>query len=370
MSTQQTTFDACPTSDPTTDAVIAAEINDADDVFAAVDEFVDEILTAADQAVASDRLVNYLDQAAAVGFGRYSSQNQVALISQLNNREEEYKDYAPHWAGFWTWQNEHNRVVEKGETGFTILAPVTGPACPHCGNAPNYHDGNDALDCPRAGENPDTWDFDPQEEWSEGTLYFSTATTFAFQQTKPLEDADDDDTFTPQDVANGDDDRAATLFDTLTEAAESGVLPSGELAVRTEGRQYRPQSKGASRGGEIFVASGERQHTDRFRTLVHEIAHEILHQNTNNVPDNVKEVEAEAIAYTVSKYFGFDASGSDLYIGSWIDHAHAAASDTADDDTDAVARGVIKNRIDTIQNTAATIITTIEEKEGEEREEE
>lgn len=58
------------------------------------------------------------------------------------------------------------------------------------------------------------------------------------------------------------------------------------------------------------------------KTMVHEIAHAILHDAENGIHTeanrNEKEVEAEAVAYTVLNYYGFDTSEYSFgYIAGW-----------------------------------------------------
>ncbi|OYR56671.1 ImmA/IrrE family metallo-endopeptidase [Halorubrum halodurans] len=364
MATAQTTLSDTQHTTTNNDTADPIEINDADDIHNAVDEFTGELLDAVDNAAATGQITEYLNTLATVGASRYSIRNQIALMQQLRARDEDWTDHAEHWAGFWTWQNEHGRAVQKGADGFTILAPVTGPACPDCGNAPNYHANRPDLDCPRAGEDPGDWDFDPSEEWSDGVYYFSTATTFAYPQTEPLEDADPDDVFEPQHRSTGNDDRAADLFDALRDAAETAAF-DGTGAIRvTETGRGRPGVRGSSSGGRVDVAGGDRSAADTFRTLAHEIAHELLHFDgpvpSRDVPDEVKELEAEAVAYTVARSFGFQVDGSELYVGAWLQHAKTTGVVDPDDEDDIAARDVIRDRLDEIRSVAAEIIEEID----------
>ena len=57
---------------------------------------------------------------------------------------------------------------------------------------------------------------------------------------------------------------------------------------------------------------------DLARTLIHEYAHALLHFDVDDdIERSKREVEAEAIAYIVGRYYGLDTSGSAFYIASW-----------------------------------------------------
>ncbi|MAT70323.1 MAG: DUF1738 domain-containing protein [Planctomycetaceae bacterium] len=62
---------------------------------------------------------------------------------------------------------------------------------------------------------------------------------------------------------------------------------------------------GLSKGGEIVLLRGL-SHAEEFNTLAHELAHEILHRGTvcSRCSKTVEELEAEAVAYVVSKAAG------------------------------------------------------------------
>jgi len=62
----------------------------------------------------------------------------------------------------------------------------------------------------------------------------------------------------------------------------------------------------------------ERIAADLAVTLVHEYAHALLHFDIEDEPERAKrEVEAEAVAYIVGRYFGLDTSGSAFYLAAW-----------------------------------------------------
>ena len=53
------------------------------------------------------------------------------------------------------------------------------------------------------------------------------------------------------------------------------------------------------------------------KTLVHEIAHSLLH-NDGDTSSQVKEVEAESVAYTVCQHLGIDSGVYSFgYVAGW-----------------------------------------------------
>ena len=76
-------------------------------------------------------------------------------------------------------------------------------------------------------------------------------------------------------------------------------------------------------------------------TLIHEYAHALLHADVEERGERAKrEVEAEAVAYVVGRYFGLDTSGSAFYLAAW-----------QDDDAD-----TLQERLGRISSTTETII--------------
>ena len=80
-------------------------------------------------------------------------------------------------------------------------------------------------------------------------------------------------------------------------------------------------------------------------TLIHEYAHALLHFDIDDRDERAKrEVEAEAVAYIVGRYFDLDMSGSAFYLAAW-----------SGDDPEAVS-----DRLGRISNTAQELIDTLE----------
>ena len=82
------------------------------------------------------------------------------------------------------------------------------------------------------------------------------------------------------------------------------------------------------------------------KTLIHEMAHQKLHSDDPELSRNAKEVEAEAVAYTVSQHFGIETSDYSVgYIAGW-----SKGHDLAE----------LKDSLDRIRTAADELITDIE----------
>ena len=79
-------------------------------------------------------------------------------------------------------------------------------------------------------------------------------------------------------------------------------------------------------------------------TLIHEYVHALLHFNVDSEPERAKrEVEAEAVAYIVGRFFDLDTSGSAFYLAAW-----------ENEDSE-----VIQDRLGRISSTAQEIIKAL-----------
>lgn len=355
------------------------ELNDTDAIFSNINKFVDEILAKSETDEAKSAVLEFVEAASTTAITEYSFRNQMILYLQLKARDPEYRNNAHHFTGYKTWQTEHNRHVKEGESGYNILAPRIGHICPECGNTPNYHT-NGWIDCKRAGTDPSAWDINPTEAWSEGVYMFRKTTTFAYQQTKPLDDVPEEEVFQPLDERetlpdiNKDIEKVETLIETILEASENASFSTLDEPINATigdaGTYTELITNGVSKNGEIHVTKQD-DSKKVLRTLIHEIAHEINHHKEDqNLPKKVKEVEAELIAYVVCRSFGFTPPTSDLYIASWVEHANNKKTESSPNDTNTApdsngsdgqetARDIIKGRLDSVQSTASDIITTV-----------
>ncbi len=101
----------------------------------------------------------------------------------------------------------------------------------------------------------------------------------------------------------------------------------------------------------LVEARDRENNADLARTLIHEYAHALLHFDVDDEAERSKrEVEAEAVAYIVGRFFGLDTSGSAFYLAAW-----------QDDDPE-----VVQDRLGRIGSIAQEIIDIVSEVTGDE----
>lgn len=195
-------------------------------------------------------------------FHRYSARN-VMLIHQQ-------RPGATLVAGVKRW-NELGRRVKKGERGIAILAPTL-----------------------KRVEVVDEATGQVREE--RQLVGFHTAYVFDVSQTEgePLEPEGEE---IPQGPALYERLRAACPV-----AVQEGLLPGGALG-KTDGKRV--------------VLAADQGPTRKAETLLHEWAHTLLHFGGIDLPREVEELEAEAVAYAVGRELGLPMSGSRDYILHW-----------------------------------------------------
>lgn len=286
-----------------------------------IEQWAADLAEMADTARASEEFQEWLDVHSQ--FHDYSAKNTLLIKMQCPE--------ATKVAGYWTWQNKFDRHVEEGESAIYIWAPITSQQCPECGNAPSYH-SRDHVDCTNHEES------DP-EQWSEGVVGFRSASVFDISQTagEPLPELELD--------AHGDPDG---LVDALLDAADRLDL-SVELVPDEE---WERSSEGICKRNPMSMEPRVevRDHENKAavaRVLVHEYAHAELHGGVDD-PAEAKEVEADAIAYIVERYFGLDVSNAANYLAAWSEDAPE----------------LIKERLDRISTNAQTLIETIPQEGG------
>jgi hypothetical protein len=242
----------------------------------------------------SEVLTQYLS---AMGrFHSYSFGNIMLIARQ--------KPDATNVAGLRTW-NSLGRFVKRGEKGILILAPMIGR---------------------KKAENA----AEPTEDarQSNAQLYgFRAVYVFDISQTE----GKDLPTLTE---VQGD---ASGYRERLVKFVESQGI------TLTYSHRIAP-AKGLSHGGRITLLSGM-QPAEEFSTLAHEIAHEILHRGDRRTltTKQVRETEAEAVAFVVSQSIGLDTGSSSAdYIQIW----HGDAN-------------LLRESLEAVQQTAAVILGAI-----------
>ena len=290
-----------------------------DEMNSTIEAWIDDLVDGVDEAQTSAEFQEWLDVQSR--FHDYSHRNTLLIKLQ-------YPD-ATRVAGYRAWQDEFDRHVQEGEQAIWIWAPIIAKQCPECENSPSYHENSDCE-----------YDETPPEEWSKGLVGFKPAPVFDVSQTdgEPLPELKTE--------ATGD---AGDLVPQLIDAAD-------ELSVTVRIVSAENWSHGDAKGvckqhslidAQPLVEVRDRANeADLAHTLIHEYAHALLHFDVNDETERSKrELEAEAVAYIVGRYYGLDTSGSAFYLAAW-------ESDEPE---------VVRDRLDRISRTAEELIEVLED---------
>ena len=219
-----------------------------------IEQHLQELAQATDKARTSEEMLRYLDFCAK--FHQYSPSN-VWLILFANPN-------ATYVAGFHKWKSM-GRWVRKGEHGIPILAPVL------------------------------IKDQDENELEEKHLVGFRVVFVFDVSQTEGEHLPPVPDWKSPE--------KNLELQAKLIDFAKANGIKVTIEAIDGE-------TQGISMGGRIILSPEA-----GVKTLVHEIAHELLHQEEKNqLSRQIKEMEAESIAYIVCSYFGLSDLLSPNYL--------------------------------------------------------
>jgi len=123
--------------------------------------------------------------------------------------------------------------------------------------------------------------------------------------------------FEDKEVFSSSVEKLAILLENATDGKVKGVqiierskLPKEEQHPRAAG-WYNKKSK-------KIVIVRDKNRSKMFATLVHEAAHALLHGDDENTTTSQKEIEAESVAYVVTKALGLDTGvAAIVYVASW-----------------------------------------------------
>lgn len=250
-------------------------------------------------------------------FTSYSLNNTLLIAMQ--------KPDATTVAGFTTWQ-KMNRHIIKGSKAIKIIAP-----CPYRKKTETeVTDDDGKIILGRDGK--------PIKEKTEKVLMgFKIVNVFDYSQTEgePLPEI--------AHKLDGTVDGYVDFFNALKQF--SPVPIKFEEIEGSANGYYHLADKN------IVIDEGMSQ-TMNCKTAIHEITHALLHDRNNgleknNIPDReTKEVQAESVAYTVCQYYGIDSSEYSFgYISGW-----SSGRDLKE----------LKSSMETIRQTAQTIITGVD----------
>lgn len=252
----------------------------------------------------SDNFKNYLKTLSK--FHHYSLGNTILIAMQ--------KPDATLVAGYTSWQKNFQRHVKKGEKGISILAPT-----PY----------KKKLEV----EKVDPATGDKAKEIQEIVVpAFKVVNVFDVSQTEGKELPSIGVNELTGDVAH---------FDKVLESLKRSC------PVPIEFEEIRNGAKGYFQAAENRIAvQKDMSQVQTVKTFIHEMAHQKLHSDDPELSRNAKEVEAEAVAYTVSRHFGIETSDYSFgYIAGWSKGKELAE---------------LKDSLDRIRTAADELITDIE----------
>ena len=256
-------------------------------------------------------------------FHNYSFNNTLLIAMQ--------KPDASLVAGFTAWKNNFQRNVVKGEKGIKILAPSPFKI------KREMEKIDPATQKPIMGA-----DGKPVTEEKEITIpAFKVVSVFDVSQTEGKELPD-----IAVDMLTGDVERFKDVF-----AALEKTSPVPIAFEKIEGGAhgyYHLEDK------RIAIDEGMSE-LQTLKTAIHEIAHAKLHDIDLNAPKEeqqdrpdrrTREVQAESVAYAVCQHYGLDTSDYSFgYVAGWSSGRELEE---------------LKSSLETIRNTAAEIINSID----------
>lgn len=237
-------------------------------------------------------------------FHGYSFRNTMMIFTQRPD--------ASRVAGFSTWK-KLGRSVRKGEHGIRIWAPMTKKR-------------------------------DDEDEAAAEMDAKAVTALRGFRLVSVFDIAQTEGESLPGDEVVGGGSVAATIEDaeTVRQAVEKvAAFPVKRAAIGGGARGYCDST------AREIVVDENLTGGDFLRTLVHETAHSLLHGSQSKEPREVKELQAETVAYIVCRHFGLDISDVSFgYVAGWA---------TGMKDEEYIAE------ITALQKTAANIIDAIDD---------
>lgn len=251
-------------------------------------------------------------------FHSYSLNNTLLIYMQ--------KPEATHVAGYQAWQKQFGRQVRKGEESIRILAPVPYKVTqeiekidPQTGKVIKDPQGNPI--------------YEKKEVLKTG---FKAVSVFDVSQTEGRELPTLGVSMLKNDVKN---------YDVLLQALlKSTPVPVDFKEIDGAGFGYYSSSE-----NRIAIKPGLPQ-AQTVKTLIHEMAHQKMHgtdqKESEQLGRSQKEIEAEAVAYTLCQHYGIDSSDySFAYIAGW-----SKGKDTTE----------LRASLDRIRHESSSIITDVD----------
>lgn len=250
-------------------------------------------------------------------FTSYSLNNTLLIAMQ--------KPDATTVAGFSTWQ-KLNRHIIKGEKAIKIIAPCT------------YKRKAETNVTDADGKNILGRDGRPVKEQTEKVLMgFKVVNVFDYSQTEgePLPE-----------IAHKLDGTVSGYTDFLDALKQFSPVPIAFKAIEGSANGYYHLAD-----KNIVIDDGMSQAMN-CKTGIHELAHALLHDRDSGLEKDsalnrqIKEVQAESVAFTVCQYYGIDTSDYSFgYIAGWSSNKDLKE---------------LRSSLDIIRRTAQTIIAGVD----------
>jgi hypothetical protein len=259
-----------------------------------VEKFVTELSTAVDAVATSAMLKKFFEFYSR--FHGYSWHNTLLIYLQ--------KPDANRVAGFKQWQEKWHRRVKQGAKGITILAPISVKRKEEPTTQPAI-----------GGMTPD--DSEAEQEKDVRFTRFMAVTVFDISDTEAM-DAEGEIPEAP--LAHGSsepNEKAEEFFLCAVEMAE-------DMGIKVD-QEKLAIGAGVSMGDHINISS-DIHGVYKAAVVIHEIAHELLHKKQTSLfyvggekegfelDRDLKELQAESVAYVVIRHYGFPAEHQATYV--------------------------------------------------------
>jgi len=211
-------------------------------------------------------------------FHDYSYQNTILIQLQ--------KPDATYVAGYRQWQKKFNRQVKKDEEGIAILAPFT------------YN--KTVTEIKEKEVDGQMIETEVQKEVPK--VYFKPVYVFDISQTEPIDDTEDNE--------------LPTFDISLKNDGTSLLKPLSEFGVSQKiSITYRnlPEGTQGYLKGDNIIIDDNLNDTEKASILAHELGHALLEHTGDNLSKEIKELEAEAVAFVVMDHYGIEIK-SDRYL--------------------------------------------------------
>lgn len=213
-------------------------------------------------------------------FRKYSFNNQMLIFLQ--------NPKASRIAGKSKWYNEFNRKLKEGAKGIYIFVPIKGKK-----------------------DEPDTRQSNTDE--TKNQMFFILRPVYDISDTEVIEGKEDKVVEEPKWFDdNKVDDKTRVIYDALNALAKNENI---KVEITGEDSDELDGARGVSSVGRIKLL------IENISTFIHEIAHELLHglHERQNSPwlRQIRELEAESVAYVVLREFDLPSDHASKYLALW-----------------------------------------------------